>query len=142
MPSVHRVREVIQSERVHDPKDLPWWQDWTGGAECRKYPPEWFYDYGRNSRKINRAKWVCHHCPVLAECRRDNMKVPYGIFGGMTWLERWRYLGNTGYPSRGAAYQFFERRFTVYVDKLKWLSNREGSGQNRQNQSSTRSLPN
>lgn len=27
-------------------------------------------------------------CPVRAECLRDNISVPYGVFGGATPLER------------------------------------------------------
>src|SRR5256885_4968416 len=83
---------------------MPWWPEWTTLAECKKYDPEIWFNLGPSGRyrraAIQRAKRICYQCPVIANCLRENLTVPYGIFGGMTPLERWRLLGNQGYPSR------------------------------------------
>lgn len=122
MHELHHLSNLPQLESDNE-TIVAWWPEWTLEALCRDYPPEWFYEYGRNKRKINRAKSVCHHCPVLAQCLRDNLTVPDGIFAGMTWLERWRFLGNTGYPPRHNAYQFFAEPFTVFKGKFVKRSN-------------------
>lgn len=110
------LADVERAQRV-----IFWWPDWVSEAECRKYPMEWFYDYGRNKLKIRRAKWVCSQCPVKDICLQENVTIPFGIFGGLTWLERWRYLGNTGYPTHLGASSHFAALYTVSGGKLQWL---------------------
>jgi hypothetical protein len=129
MHTIHRIRNTLRIDG-HEP--ISWWPEWTEEAECRNYPPEWFYDYGRNKRKIERAKWVCQHCPVISQCLRDNLMVPDGIFAGMTWLERWRYQNNTGYPPRHNAFQFFEGPYSVFASTFSLVGKRKASRQKTQ----------
>ncbi len=81
---------VIPGE--HGPPSPPWFPDWTTRAACRgkfsKDGPELFFDYGHDKAKIASAKRVCWDCPVREECLRDNLRVPYGVFGGYTEAER------------------------------------------------------
>lgn len=73
-------------------------QSWAKEAAClgqysRVDGQDPFFDYGRNTAKINAAKRICHGCPVRLQCLRENIDVPRGIFGGYTESERWELLG-------------------------------------------------
>lgn len=85
-----------------EPRELPWYPEWTRFAECRKYSldfvDEVFFEHGNNGRLIATAKAICAQCPVIHKCREFNRYVPFGIFFGMTALERWRWNGFKGYP--------------------------------------------
>lgn len=43
--------------------------------------------------RVNRAKQICHKCPVLQQCRNYALSVsePYGVWGGMSEDERRSY---------------------------------------------------
>lgn len=77
---------------------LDFW-DWREDGACKGYP-ELFYN-GEDERKgIRRAKEreakeVCAECPVLAQCREYALETgePYGVWGGLTEMERHRILG-------------------------------------------------
>jgi len=85
-----------------EPRELPWYPEWTKHAECAKMSPvladHFFFEYGNNVRIIDKAKAICAQCPVIHLCREQNRYVPFGIFFGMTALERWRWNGFKGYP--------------------------------------------
>lgn len=89
------------------PDEMPWFPDWSVRARCRGMfstaEQDLFFDYGRDSRKIRRAKAICQDCPVRLECLTDNLEVPYGIFGGLTEAERSDLCGGPLRAPRGAA---------------------------------------
>lgn len=82
------------------PRDLPWHPDWTVHAACRakygkpqhprdeKYDP--FFDFSAESDETRKAKAICYGCPVRLTCLKENLWVPFGIFGGYTDRERRR----------------------------------------------------
>lgn len=93
---------------------------WHRDAACRGMfstteGDDLFFDYGRSEIKIQKAKNVCARCPVWRECRRDNMEVPRGIFGGLTERERWALLGRGDRrPDNNEAYAFFAQFFDAH----------------------------
>lgn len=97
------------------PDEIPHHPDWTTAAACRGMfatteGDDVFFDYGKDKDKIRRAKEICASCPVWRECRRYNMEVPVGIFGGLTERERWKLLGRgTRRPTDREAHDFFTR---------------------------------
>ncbi len=69
--------------------------DWQLEGACRTASPDIFFhpEGERGPRRRARAaaaKAVCAACPVVAECRKHALTVrePYGIWGGLTELER------------------------------------------------------
>ena len=73
-----------------DPSTFAW--DWQLRGSCRGMEPSIFFP-GAGSRGVRheaRAKAVCEMCPVLTQCRQYALDAaePYGIWGGMTPLER------------------------------------------------------
>ena len=72
-----------------DPSTSAW--DWQLRGSCRGMDPSIFFPaVGRRARHEARAKAVCEVCPVLTQCRQYALDAaePYGIWGGMTPLER------------------------------------------------------
>ena len=72
-----------------DPSTCAW--DWQLRGSCRGIDPSIFFPAaGRRARDEMRAKAVCEVCPVLMQCRQYALDAaePYGIWGGMTPLER------------------------------------------------------
>lgn len=63
---------------------------WRYRAACRGRDTEVFFELGKSERRIRTARVVCEQCPVRAECLRENLTVPYGMFGGLTEAERRR----------------------------------------------------
>jgi WhiB family redox-sensing transcriptional regulator len=70
------------------PSTVAW--DWQLRGSCRGMDPSIFFPATRRARDETRAKAVCAVCPVLAQCREYAVDAaePYGIWGGMTPLER------------------------------------------------------
>src|ERR1700744_447156 len=134
-----RVNVGTERARRIEVREAPWYPEWNLQALCRQYPWDWFFDYGRNKKKIDRAKWVCFRCPVRIRCASENLNVPYGIFGGMTWLERWRFQGNTGYPDRRAAYKAFGVRFSASGKSLTMQNEPIRSAPKKRKKSATKS---
>lgn len=69
--------------------------DWQMDGKCRGVDSSVFFhpdgERGRaRAQRENRAKELCHSCPVLARCRDHALEVaePYGIWGGMSETER------------------------------------------------------
>jgi WhiB family transcriptional regulator, redox-sensing transcriptional regulator len=74
---------------------------WRQAAACLSADPELFFPVSRNGRsreQEERAKAVCRTCLVRRQCLQYAlaMKEPYGVWGGMTEVERRRT------PRRGA----------------------------------------
>jgi WhiB family redox-sensing transcriptional regulator len=72
-----------------DPSTSAW--DWQLRGACRGMDPSIFFPaVGRRARHETRAKAVCEICPVLTQCRQYALDAaePYGIWGGMSPLER------------------------------------------------------
>lgn len=89
--------------RITEGRQIPWWPEWTVKARCRGLDPDIFFELGpsgRTRKLVQRAKRICSECPVRRLCLRDNLLVPYGVFGGMTPGERLRiFLQKTGESS-------------------------------------------
>ena len=68
---------------------------WRDAAACRNADPEQFYPllYDRSAEQRAIDRW-CVGCPVKAECLDEAMSIPvmydYGIWGGMTEMERFK----------------------------------------------------
>ena len=74
--------------------------DWRIAALCRGtwgsypfFPNEW-EDAKEHRERENRAKRICSNCPSQKECLDFalEMRLPYGIYGGVTEKERRRML--------------------------------------------------
>ncbi|UNM16480.1 WhiB family transcriptional regulator [Streptomyces formicae] len=73
---------------------------WLDRASCRTVHPERFF--APNGSQLDRApaeitqkiwddaKKICHHCPVLEQCRRDTRGEEYGVWGGLDEHERYQ----------------------------------------------------
>ncbi len=66
---------------------MSWVIDWSAHAACRETDPDELFVQGAAQ---NRAKAVCHGCPVRTECLADALdsRVEFGVWGGMTERER------------------------------------------------------
>lgn len=67
--------------------------DWKTRAACRAEDPETFFPVGEPGnpgydRQADRAKAVCHTCPVIADCLAYGIREDEGIYGGTTPAER------------------------------------------------------
>ncbi|MFT4202019.1 WhiB family transcriptional regulator [Gordonia sp. (in: high G+C Gram-positive bacteria)] len=77
--------------------------DWQRLGTCRGEASSVFFhpdgERGRaRARREQRAKELCHSCPVLAQCREHALRVgePYGIWGGLGETERAMILKGRG----------------------------------------------
>lgn len=69
---------------------------WRGEAACLNHPSILFFGHddsepnGERRSREDRAKEVCSGCVVRSECLEYALatREPYGIWGGMTELER------------------------------------------------------
>ena len=79
--------------RLPGPVEQHW--EWQLRGSCRGldsslfFHPEYERGPARHARE-ERAKAICHNCPVLTECRKHALSVqePYGVWGAMTADER------------------------------------------------------
>ncbi|MGH8936508.1 MAG: WhiB family transcriptional regulator [Acidimicrobiia bacterium] len=75
---------------------------WQRRALCRGnhshlfFPPSTFERKEDRERREARAKAICSVCPVQAECLDYALHIrePYGIWGGLTEMERRLLLGD------------------------------------------------
>lgn len=67
--------------------------DWVGKALCKGEPTFWFFGDDTHYTSAKLAKEICSRCPVAMECLQYALDAPieYGIWGGLTSNERWRY---------------------------------------------------
>jgi WhiB family transcriptional regulator, redox-sensing transcriptional regulator len=67
---------------------------WRSAAACRWADPELFFplsESGQALEQIAEAKAICSRCPVRRQCLEFALRTrPYGIWGGLTELERHR----------------------------------------------------
>lgn len=64
-----------------------WITDWAARAACKGTDPDEFFVQGPAQ---NRAKLICHSCPVRIECLADALDndIEFGVWGGRTARER------------------------------------------------------
>jgi WhiB family redox-sensing transcriptional regulator len=64
-----------------------WTMNWAEGAACAERHPDELFIRGAAQ---NRAKRICHPCPVRDECLAEALdnRVKLGVWGGMTERER------------------------------------------------------
>jgi WhiB family redox-sensing transcriptional regulator len=69
------------------PGEHGWVDDWSDFAACKGTNPDELFTQGAAQ---NRAKLICHGCPVRTECLADALDndIEFGIWGGMTERER------------------------------------------------------
>jgi WhiB family transcriptional regulator, redox-sensing transcriptional regulator len=93
------VSQLRNSSRVQNlPVPRPLLEDWTWQerGSCRQSAPEVFFpeDAGRSGLRAReeRAKEICHRCPVLVRCREYALAVgeTHGVWGAMSARERTR----------------------------------------------------
>lgn len=83
--------------------------EWQLCAACRGMDVEIFYHppgerrHDRDDR-VDRAKRICHQCPVIGECADHALKTmePCGVWGGLSEDDRAIVLG---LPSRRASFR-------------------------------------
>ncbi|MFJ1969672.1 WhiB family transcriptional regulator [Streptomyces sp. NPDC087903] len=66
---------------------------WRELAACRSEDPELFFplgEVGLSRTQIERARAVCHRCPVMTACGSWALRngEGHGVWGGMTAAER------------------------------------------------------
>jgi WhiB family transcriptional regulator, redox-sensing transcriptional regulator len=90
-----------------------WW-DWQSKAACRGQGTALFFSNVEEPRPARRrreqqAKMICERCPVIDRCRDHALRFaePYGVWGGMSALERIAAARNSDSPG--------ERRRTAAV---------------------------
>ncbi|WP_037909661.1 WhiB family transcriptional regulator [Actinacidiphila yeochonensis] len=67
--------------------------DWRNRAACRDEDPELFFPVGATGPalvQIEKAKTVCHRCPVMGQCRDWALETGQdsGVWGGLSEAER------------------------------------------------------
>ena len=72
------------------PSTAAW--EWQLHGSCRSVNSSIFFPSTPSRRTTDeaRAKAICEECPVISQCRQYAIDAaePYGIWGGMTVLER------------------------------------------------------
>ncbi|WP_416978095.1 WhiB family transcriptional regulator [Streptomyces sp. T028] len=67
--------------------------DWRFKAACREEDPELFFPIGNSGPallQLEEAKALCHHCPVMEQCRQWALDSDQdaGVWGGLSEDER------------------------------------------------------
>jgi WhiB family redox-sensing transcriptional regulator len=67
--------------------------DWRDQAACRSEHPDLFFPVGATGparRQLAKARSICHHCPVMADCLTwaVHTRQRYGVWGGLSEDER------------------------------------------------------
>lgn len=95
------MRNHLPQVQLPKPRVDEW--EWQLKAACRSMPIGMFFPArglrGHSLAAIERdAKLVCAQCPIIDRCLTHALetKEPYGIWGGLTALER---LGRTSVPA-------------------------------------------
>lgn len=65
--------------------------EWQENAACKDMGNDLFYPNKGETQKILAAKKVCAECPVQKECLEMGLEENYGVWGGLTELERKSY---------------------------------------------------
>lgn len=73
---------------------------WMDDALCKGMDSELFFEPDRDEfpdrvswqmatqAKLKEARALCKGCPVINQCLRANLATPFGVFGGMSTLQR------------------------------------------------------
>lgn len=61
---------------------------WQEEAVCASTDPDLFFPDPGDVQSSLKAREICSTCPVVAECARLGLKFEYGIFGGLTAMDR------------------------------------------------------
>ena len=93
-----RVHHAMRPEAVtvtRPPEETPARWNWQQDAACRGTDGAFFFPPDREresarTKRLARAKAVCMHCPVIADCRAYALQVgePFGVWGGLSEEER------------------------------------------------------
>ncbi|RAJ44140.1 transcription factor WhiB [Kitasatospora sp. SolWspMP-SS2h] len=88
----HWAAEQPAPERPAE-QEQPGAEDWRHRAACAQEDPELFFPVGTGGsalRQTERAKTVCHGCPVLKQCLSWALESgqEYGVWGGTGEEER------------------------------------------------------
>lgn len=62
--------------------------DWMEHAACRGLDPEFFYP--KKGESTTEAREVCLSCPVRVQCELAGREEFYGMWGGLSELDRRR----------------------------------------------------
>lgn len=80
--------------------------EWQLRSACRNLDSTLFFHPERErgpakAERETRAKRICRACPVIAECRAHALRVdePYGVWGGLSAIERRELLGARHFPA-------------------------------------------
>lgn len=70
---------------------------WHNQAACRGEDPDLFFDPDDGMEdpdtrqlRVQAAKQICYHCPVIGDCWQQGLTEKYGIWGGDTEQQRAR----------------------------------------------------
>lgn len=63
---------------------------WVNKAKCKDLDTEIFFPETRSQPKVKIAKAICSNCVVRKQCLKYALDahIDYGIWGGLTWIER------------------------------------------------------
>lgn len=105
---------IIRAEGINrnlpvDIDSLPWFPEWVTEAACRFSDPQLFFPASCSQRAARAAKRICFECPVRKICLKENLEVPFGIFGGYTEWERRKIRGLPGDPHKEGINYFAHR---------------------------------
>jgi hypothetical protein len=75
--------------------------DWAERAACRGMTALFFPERGESGHTVTWARQVCAGCPVRTECAEYGLHERFGIWGGMTDVER-RALRRTKRPEEAS----------------------------------------
>lgn len=89
-----------------DVSQIEMWPDWVKDAECTKSQLDLDIFFSNSEGMRSKAKRICVMCPVRMECLKYGIDIPYGIYGGFTWQERYELKGRNG-RATGKGYSFF-----------------------------------
>jgi Transcription factor WhiB len=75
---------------------------WLNSALCAKrgIDPDLFFQADTNATIRKRLLRVCTACPVRPICLEKNLRVPFGMYGGLTYRERVREAQRRGLTMR------------------------------------------
>jgi len=101
----HGGPEAKPPPAVHDDERPAPVHSWRALAACAGHPVEWWYVEGGskpdNLATVERARAICHACPVDVECLAHAVTWPeaYGMWGGYTPKRIVRFRTATREPS-------------------------------------------
>lgn len=84
---------MVMTESLLEMLSSTWEREpWKSQAKCRGLPRGWFFSGSDRSEEDLRGLQVCGTCPVREECLDYALRnrSDYGIFGGLTALQRKR----------------------------------------------------